>query len=145
MTETNGTNGQMKEQVVANILQEDVTVGYIPRMPLESMWMAGAGDMPQITLRRDIEFMQMHPIVYTALEYYKSGISGAEFWGGPDYLNPDNEKGKPISLDSRVSQFVLAHVERFWHNPASLRPVKSPMGSSRRSGVQGTSCGFPLR
>ena len=70
--------------------------------------------MPQVTLRRDLWFMQMHPVVSTALEYYKSGISGAEFWGGPDQENTENDKGKPISLDQRVAQFVLAHVEKFW-------------------------------
>lgn len=111
MSELNGT-GNMNE--IADILQDEVSVGYKPVMPLEAMWMGGGGDMPQVTLRRDLEFMQMHPIVFTALEYYKSGISGAEFWGGPDQQNPDNDRGKPISMDQRVAQFVLAHVERFW-------------------------------
>ncbi len=90
-----------------------MTVGYKPVMPLEALWMGGS-DMPQITLRRDIEFMQMHPVVKIALDYYSSGIAGAEFWGGPDHLNPGNLMGRPISPDSRVSQFVLTHVERFW-------------------------------
>lgn len=98
---------------IAEALQEEATVGYRPVIPLEAMWMRGA-DMPQITLRRDLEFMQMHPIVSSALDYYKSGIAGAEFWGGPDHNNPDNIKGKPISPDPRVAEFVLAHVERFW-------------------------------
>ena len=112
MSETNGA--AVNENVVADILQDEVTVGYRPVMPLESMWLAGGGDMPQITLRRDLEFMQIHPVVSSAIEYYKSGLAGAEFWGGPDQLDPDNDKGKPISPDSRVAQFVLAHVERFW-------------------------------
>src|SRR4051812_5333922 len=102
-------NGQ--DDTIADTLQEESTVGYRPTMPLEELWMSGS-DMPQITPRRDLEFMQMHPIVYAGLEYYKSGISGAEFWGGPDQSNPDNERGKPISPDPRVAQFVLAHVER---------------------------------
>ena len=98
---------------VAEALQEESTVGYRPVMPLEALWLAG-GDMPQLTLRRDLEFMQLHPIVIIALEYYKSGIAGAEFWGGPDHADPENEQGKPISPNPRVSQYVLAHVERFW-------------------------------
>ena len=107
------SNGVHNESAIAEALQEESTIGYRPIMPLESLWLAG-GDMPQITLRRDLEFMQMHPVVMIALEYYRSGIAGAEFWGGPDYANSGNEEGKPISHDPHVSQFVLAHVERFW-------------------------------
>ncbi len=117
---TNGSsNGHINLDAVAEALQNEVTVGYRPIMPLEALWMSG-GDMPQITLRRDLEFMQMHPIVMIALEYYKSGIAGAEFWGGPDFNNPDNEKGKPISTDPRVAEFVMAHVERFWQRGVPL-------------------------
>ena len=104
---------------ISETLMEEVTVGYKPVMPLESLWLSGT-DMPQITLRRDLEYMQFHPIVINSLEYYKSGISGAEFWGGPDSSNPDNEQGKPISLNPQVSQFVLAHVERFWQRGVPL-------------------------
>lgn len=116
MQSNNQTPTQMNgvsEESISNILMEDLTVGYRPQVPLEAMWQTGA-DMPQITIRRDIEFMRIHPIVSTALSYYRAGISGAEFWGGPDEANPDNEKGKPISLNPRVAQFVLNHCERFW-------------------------------
>lgn len=108
-----GTNGVIEEKV-ADVLKDEISFGYRPVMPLEALWGAGAGDMPQVTLRRDLEFMQMHPIVSSGIEYYKSGIAGAEFWGGPDQLDTSNDKGKPISPDQKVSQFVLAHVERFW-------------------------------
>jgi hypothetical protein len=108
----NGVNGTPDH--VADILMDDMTIGYKPTLPLEGMWLAGTGDMPQITLRRDLEFMQMHPVVSIALDYYKSGIAGAEFWGGPDQKNPDNEQGRPISPDPHVAQFVLMHAERFW-------------------------------
>lgn len=111
----NGTG----ENRIAEALQEDLTVGYRPTMPLESMWLAGS-DMPQITLRRDIEFMQFHPTVQTGMDYYKSGIAGAEFWGGPDHRNPLNDRGKPISPDQRVAEFVMAHVERFWQRGMPL-------------------------
>lgn len=106
---------------IAEILQEDVTPGYVPIMPLEALWLSG-GDMPQITLRRDLEFMAMHPVVMAAMEYYRSGIAGAEFWGGPDHNNPDpnNTMGKPISLDPKVSDFILTHIERFWQQGMPL-------------------------
>lgn len=112
-------NGAIDTNRIAEALEDDPTVGYRPVMPLESLWLAGS-DMPQITLRRDLEFMQFHPTVQTALDYYKSGIAGAEFWGGPDHNNPDNEKGKLISPDKRVAEFVLAHVERFWQRGMPL-------------------------
>ena len=64
---TNG-DGHIDMAAVADALQDEATVGYRPVMPLESLWLSG-NDMPQITLRRDIEFMQMHPVVSTALEY----------------------------------------------------------------------------
>ena len=112
-------NGDLNEGAIADALQEDATVGYRPVMPLESLWASG-GDMPLITMRRDIEFMRMHPVVMAAMEYYKSGIRGAEFWGGPDHNNPQNDKGKPISPDPRVAEFVLAHCERFWQRAVPL-------------------------
>lgn len=117
---TNGeSNGHADLSAVADALQDDATVGYKPTQPLEALWQGG-GDMPNVTLRRDIEFMQQHPTVMTALEYYKSGIAGAEFWGGPDHNNPDNDRGKPISPDPRVAEFVMAHVERFWQRGVPL-------------------------
>lgn len=114
MNANGSTNG------VADTLQDEVSLGYRPVQPLEAMWLGGVGDMPNVTLRRDLEFMQMHPIVASALEYYKSGTSGAEFWGGPIQENPDDELGKPISPEPRVSQFVLALAERFWQRGVPL-------------------------
>lgn len=106
------SNGSVPQEHIAQNLTEEITVGYRPQTPLETMWLGGV--YPQITLRRDIEFMQMHPIVINALEYYKAGIAGAKFWGGPDHRNPNNKEGKPISMDERVNEFVLAHCTRFW-------------------------------
>lgn len=105
-----------KQEHTAELLQDDMTCGYRPQIPLEALWSSGDGGLPQITLRRDLEFMQMHPVVSSAVEYYKSGISGAEFWGGPTpgAKDPATDQGRPISPDQRVSQFVMAHAERFW-------------------------------
>jgi hypothetical protein len=47
-----GQNGHASESI-AKALQDEATVGYIPTIPLESLWFGG-GDMPQITLRRDM-------------------------------------------------------------------------------------------
>lgn len=113
------SNGHIDEQAVAAILQEETTVGYLPRMPLETLWLYGT-DTPYITLRRDLEFMQMHPIVMTALECYKSGIATVKFWGGPDHSNPQNTEGKPISPDKRVAEFVVSHAERYWNQAMPL-------------------------
>lgn len=111
--------------ILEDTLQEEITVGYRPTLPLEALWLSGT-DLPQITLRRDLEFMQMHPIVSVALEYYKSGISGAEFWGGHDPLNP---LGKPVSADEQVATFVTDHVERFWrHGMPKLQDGGYPYG-----------------
>lgn len=112
MTTTNG-QAVSPENAVAEILQDEVSLGYKPVLPLEALWLSGS-EMPAITLRRDIEFMQMHPIVISAMEYYKSGLSGVEFWGGIDPADPKNPLGKPISMNPRVAQFVMAHVDRFW-------------------------------
>ena len=100
---------------IEDILQEETTVGYRPNMPLEALWLSGT-DMPQITLRRDIEFMQMHPIVSVALEYYKSGISSVEFWGGPNPEDSDDHHGLPVSNDPHVTRFVMGHVQKLWHD-----------------------------
>lgn len=117
--DTHHTNGTVDQRVIEEVLQEEVTCGYKPQIPLESLWM-GSGDMPTITLRRDLEFMQMHPVVMSGLEYYKAGINGAEFWGGLDHSNPMNQEGKPISTDSRVSEFVRSHCEAFWRRGLPL-------------------------
>lgn len=117
-TQTQPSGNGVDLNAIANELQNEATVGYRPVMPLEAMWMGG--DMPHVTLRREIEFMGIHPIVMIAMEYYRSGINGAEFWGGPDHANPENMEGKPISPDPRVSEFVLAHVERFWQRGVPL-------------------------
>lgn len=119
MSNNNGTitNGNDR---IESILQDEVSCGYRPQIPLESMWSSGASDMPLFTLRRDLEFMQTHPVVSSAIDYFKSGIAGAEFWGGPDQANTSNTQGKPISPDANVARFVLALTERFWQRGMPL-------------------------
>lgn len=100
-------------QEMDQILQEEVALGYRPNTPLEMLW--AGGEMPTITLRRDLEFMQMHPIVLVALEYYKAGLSGAEFWGGPNLHDPRDSVGQPISENQDVADFVLSTMIKLWH------------------------------
>lgn len=119
--EVNGTGphvGEATEGAITEKLQSEVTFGYRPNIPLETLW-AGGGDIPLITFRRDLEFMQMHPVVSAGLEYYCSGIAGAQFWGGKDEGNPENFQGKPISADPKVAAFVLAHCKAFWRRGLS--------------------------
>jgi hypothetical protein len=120
-------NGSANEEVIVDKLQSEATFGYKATIPLETLW-AGAGDTPLITLRRDIEFMQMHPVVSAGMDYYCSGIAGAEFWGGPadpsngqeadpnvdPNMAPPAPTEKPICKDSRVESFILAHCRAFW-------------------------------
>jgi hypothetical protein len=154
MTPTNG-NGIPQELAgsgesrLAGALMDEATVGYLPSMPLESMW-AGGTEMPTVTLRRDLEFMQYHPIVSTSLDYYRSGIAGAEFWGGPDERDPSNEEGKPISQDARVAAFVLAHCTKFWAGGMPLMqeggyPYGWGAGEHVYREVQGMLCWSHLR
>lgn len=133
MHSTQEMNGAAREEAIAEDLQSEATWGYKPTIPLESLW-SGVGDTPLVTLRRDIEFMMMHPVVLSGMEYYCSGIAGAEFWGGPPDENekpptppdPNDPTGgmmapqsKPISPDPRVSSFVLAHCQAFWQKGLS--------------------------
>ena len=74
-----------------------LTTGYTATLPLwawESDW------LPQIYLIRDIELMMTHPIVRSAINYFKAGIAAVEF--------------DISSLDQRVTDFVLAMCQRFW-------------------------------
>ncbi len=110
-----GLNGKPhgpQQARVAAALQSDVAVGYRPTLPLDTMW--GPEGMPLYLLRRDIEYMLWHPMVRTALSYYESGVAGAEFWGGQNPENPEDEKGLPVSEDKAVAAFVLEQCQRFW-------------------------------
>src|SRR3990167_5216139 len=70
--------------------------------------------MPLMQWQRDIEIMLRHPVVKQALSYFKGGIAGAEFWGGPHPDNPEDEQGLPICEDEKIGRFVKEQCERFW-------------------------------
>lgn len=55
--------------------------------------------------------MVIHPIVRASLNYYKSGVYGAEFWGGDD----GTPQGKPICPEKpEVDDFVREQCRLFW-------------------------------
>ena len=103
-------NGTSPDELA--MLEEHVTRGYKPTIPVEGMY--NAEGWPVLTLRRDTEIMITHPTVRQALRYFCGGISGAEFWGGANSENPEDEMGLQISQDIRVANFVKEQCERFW-------------------------------
>ncbi len=118
MSETNGTVNRLAGMTVEQKLEVVMTEGYVPTVP----WGTGvAGSVyPLFQLRANIEQMLWHPMVHTAMEYYKSGIAGAEFWGGQNPQDPDDEIGLPISDNPAVTTFVKEQCERFWDRAVPL-------------------------
>lgn len=95
------------------LLENQLTVGYVPSLPVFGMFTSQG--MPQMFLRRDTELMITHPVVRQALRYFKGGIAGAEFWGGPNPDSPDDENGLPVCIENdEVGKFVKEQCERFW-------------------------------
>jgi hypothetical protein len=104
-------NGQPLDQAYWEkvLTSGPLTEGYRPTLPLWATWTTDT--IPQFYLMRDVELMMIHPVVLSSLNFYKSGLYGAEFWGGPQEGNPN---GKPISDSPEVSQFVQEHCQRYW-------------------------------
>lgn len=101
-----------RDELERKLLSDPLTEGYRPTLPLWQIYSANA--IPQFFLLRDIELMMTHPIVRTALDYFKGGIAGAEFWGGPKPGHSAQDEGKPVSEDPAVAEFVLDQCRRFW-------------------------------
>lgn len=103
-----GTNGRAVENPYVNYdrLQEvltgaALTTGYRPTVPYESIVALGGLDgIPQWMLRRDIPLMITHPVVLSYLNYYKSGIAGAEF-----DVKSDN---------TAIATWLTEQCQRFW-------------------------------
>lgn len=96
-------NGQahgvpIKDRLGETLTGEPLTQGYKPTLPL---WSMGTPDtVPQFYLLRDIELMMIHPVVLSALSYFKGGIAGAEF---------------DITAESgEVGEFAMEQCQRFW-------------------------------
>ena len=120
METTVGTNGQAKREMshqdILADLESQLTTGYKHELPLDGMFgLDGTGMMPLNGWKNNIELMIRHPVVKQALGYFKSGIAGAQFWGGPHPDNPDDETGLPICpQDDKVGRFIKEQCERFW-------------------------------
>lgn len=94
------------------LLAEPLTAGYRPTLPLWQLFTSDA--IPQFFLLRDIELMMTHPVIRVSLDFFKGGVGGAEFWGGPDPNEENGGKGKPISDSPEITDFVQAHCHRYW-------------------------------
>lgn len=109
---TNGKLPLQRDKLAEKLTGEPLTEGYRPTLPLWALFTSDT--VPQFYLLRDIELMLIHPIVRSALEYFKGGLAGAEFWGGPKPEDPHDEVGLPISENPEVSAFVAEQCLRFW-------------------------------
>jgi len=111
--EKNGKPTPTETQQTLENLEHQLTSGYRPQLPIEGMF-TGNG-LPLMSLRFDIENMLTHPDVRQALGYFRGGIAGAEFWGGPNPDNPEDEQGLPICQENpQVGRFIKEQCERFW-------------------------------
>lgn len=97
---------------VESLLVEPLTEGYKPTQPIWTLY--GTDAVPQFYLRRDVELMMIHPVVRNVLDYYKGGVSQADFWGGPSPEDAASPQGMPISDSPEVSEFVLSQCRRWW-------------------------------
>src|ERR1019366_3356197 len=106
------TPPQTEQDTLAQ-LEEQLTKGYKPTLPIDTMF--GSDGMPMLYWQRDIEYMLRHPVVRRALSYFRGGIAGAEFWGSPNPDAPDDEQGLPICPENdQVGRFIKEQCERFW-------------------------------
>ena len=99
-------------------LEQQLSEGYKPSTPLAGM--IGFDGLPINWMRQDVENMLAHPAVRQALNYFKGGIAGAQFWGGENPDDDNDEQGLPISDDPRVARFVKEQCERFWDRGVPL-------------------------
>lgn len=87
--------GDQLEQVYTG---HPIAAGYKPSLPIEGFF--GQAGMAQIYLFRDIESMLCHPHVKLSLDYYRSGITGAEF---------EVEGSSP-----EVAKWGMTELRKFW-------------------------------
>lgn len=98
-------NGQVKPAVPDDkqrlediLIGQPLSTGYRPTVPMWTLWTVDV--VPQFYLLRDIELMMIHPIVLNGLNYFKSGIAGAEF---------------EVECESpEVAMFVEEQSRRYW-------------------------------
>ncbi len=102
------TNGQGpttdRSRIEDLLLAGPLSAGYRPTLPEWAYWATDA--VPQLYLLREIELMLIHPIVHSALSFYKGGISLVEF-----EIQCDNPE---------VTEFAAEQCKRFWDRGVPL-------------------------
>jgi hypothetical protein len=101
MQATAHKNGKM---TTGEKLVTSLTEGYKPTLPWDFAY--APDGLPLFQLTANIEYMLWHPVVHTALEYYKSGIAGAEF--------------EVICGSNDISKFLEDQTKRFWDRGVPL-------------------------
>lgn len=91
---------QSKDETAERIVRHRAAAGYRPATPLSFLTGHGNQLPPLYVFYQEIEPMLVHPNVQIALDYYKSGIAGAEF--EVSTTRPD------------VRVFVEEQLERLW-------------------------------
>jgi hypothetical protein len=98
-------NGASPRDQIADILTGGpLSTGYRPTLPEWAYW--AIDTVPQLYLLRDIELMLVHPVVYSALNFYKGGISLVEF---------------EVDCDQpEAAEFAMEQCKRFWDRGVPL-------------------------
>jgi hypothetical protein len=90
-----------RKEVERALLSSGPAVGYRPTLP--GAYFSDSNDTPNLSLfYRDLPSMLMHPRVKLALNYYRSGVSNAEF--------------RVTASSPAVQQFVEKELHRFWES-----------------------------
>jgi hypothetical protein len=96
--------GMTRDALEDKLLGEPLTEGYRPTLPTWLYW--ATETIPQLFLLRDIELMVIHPVVLSALNFFKGGISGVEF-----DVRCEHPEAAP---------FIDAHCRAYWDRGVPL-------------------------
>lgn len=104
----NGTSspqdGSDRSKIEQLLTGDALTTGYRSTLPDWLYW--NQDTVPQLYLLRDIEIMLLHPVVHSALSFYKGGISTVDF---------------EIKCDQpEAAEFVYEQCQRFWDRGVPL-------------------------
>lgn len=102
-------------------LLQPLSQAYVPTIPFQA-YNSADGINPMWQMRYDIPVMLTHPVVSSTLAYYKSGLAGAEMWGGPTPGHPDpaNDPGLPICAENpKAATWIFEMCNRYWGSGVS--------------------------
>lgn len=98
MTPTAESNGTTRAELKEQLVGEPLTEGYRPTLP---WWLYGNADTtPSFWILRDVELMDLHPVCWSAMEFFKGGISSVEF---------DIQCDQP-----EATAFIESQCKRYW-------------------------------